>query len=666
MGNLFSVKAVKCFFLIVLLFIAHVRFITAQWVKQSPIPTGQEINDVCFINPDTGWIFGCNGTVLRTNNGGVSWIDQSIKSYSDVYVGLFLDSNLGWIALSGDYQDDNGKIYGTTNGGYTWNLQFLDNTCTIKDMSFINPDTGWALAYYRKFDPVPKYQNFFLKTIDGGDNWFVVDSLDESHFRSMDFINDTLGYIAGPGIPNLMKTVDGGMSWQAAQHASNAGLNDVFFTDILNGYSCGNNFYYTHNGGASWNFTYCYQANSVEMYDESNGWAFSINKVYKVSNGGLNVDYQFSVDKSFLADISVVDSANAYIVGKDVTIFATHDGATWQEISNGTHNDLCSVFFLNENDGWACGSGRTILSTHDGGKHWIFNEFNLSSNVITGIQFINHDTGWLVNGEIYRSIDGGLSWSQTSGLSYPVSDLYFLDAQLGWCAGPEGRLFKSMDGGITWEEKYSGTVNDLNAVYFIDESSGWIAEEGKVKKTTDGGETWQDIIPEGMIGASSLEDLCFIDQDTGYLCGSNYLLQTIDGGKTWISKPCFPAMHARAIFFTDKLKGWIVGEDGMIFHTENGGDGSVANPEDEPSPYIIFPNPSRNIFSVKYRLEVKADVEIGIYNLNGTKIIYNKETGLNPGNYSFDWDPALLPSGIYLCKIRIGEYSNTEKMVYIK
>jgi photosystem II stability/assembly factor-like uncharacterized protein len=279
----FSKNAITRISLIALSFNISYCFLQAQWIRQSPLPTDQNMTNVCFISPDTGWVFGYHGTVLRTNDGGNSWIDQSVPSNDEIYAGLFLDSDFGWIALSDDFKNNDGQIYGTTDGGYTWNLQFLDNTCAIRDLSFINQDTGWAMAYYRKYDPVTVYQNFFLKTTDGGNNWFVLDSIGQSYFQKMDFANDSIGYIAGAGMPNLMKTADGGMTWQASPHASYGALRDVFFTDVDNGYSCGNNFYYTHNSGASWNLTYCYYSNGVDMYDEAGGWTFSINKVYKVA-----------------------------------------------------------------------------------------------------------------------------------------------------------------------------------------------------------------------------------------------------------------------------------------------------------------------------------------------------------------------------------------------
>lgn len=693
--------------LTVLLIISLFYTLQAQWIKQSPLPTRQTITKVCFISPDTGWVFGFAGTIFRTNDGGETWIDQSSSSLADVNVGLFLDENLGWIGLSSDYFDNWGEIYRTTDGGYHWDIQFSDHTCAIRDLSFINQDTGWALAYHNGNNLARNDQNFFLKTTDGGENWFVLDSIEQFYFNNLDFINGSIGYIAGAGTPNLMKTVDGGMSWQAAPHASTAGLTDVFFTDNANGYSCGNNFYYTHNSGAGWNYAYCYHSYKVDMYDALNGWTISFDKVYKVTNGGGNVDYQFTFDKSVLADISVPDSANAVVAGRDVCIYSTGDGGeSWQEKSSGSSDIFNCAFFLNENDGWAGGEERNFLITHDGGKHWIYKKLD-SGYPVTDIQFIDPDTGFIVNGNILRSTDGGLSWSLTSGWTYPVSDLYFLNSQSGWCVGAEGRLFKTMNGGVGWEGEYSGTDKDLYAVYFVKENTGWIAGDGLVRKTTDGGQTWaesyvseaeflkiqffdesvgyiladqyylktytggeywQVIIPEGMSGPYSLEGLSFIDQDTGYLSGSNYLLKTTDGGDSWYSDPGLPAMDANAIFFINELKGWIVGDDGAIYETETGGSVSINDPAEgaHSSSINISPNPSGDRFKISYLLKSTADVEIRIYNLQGLRIFYFSEGRLNPGDYDYEWDPADLSPGIYLCTLRVGDQMLCEKLVYMK
>jgi hypothetical protein len=77
-------------------------------------------------------------------------------------------------------------------------------------LSFINPDTGWALAFCDRQYPTEIKKNFFLKTTDGGANWSLLDSIDQYGAVRMQFINDTLGYLACKYHPLLMKTTMAG------------------------------------------------------------------------------------------------------------------------------------------------------------------------------------------------------------------------------------------------------------------------------------------------------------------------------------------------------------------------------------------------------------------------------------------------------------------------
>jgi photosystem II stability/assembly factor-like uncharacterized protein len=100
----------KIFIVAILALVAFRSDLNSQWVKQSPIPTDKMLRDICFIKQDTGWVFGDAGSVFRTNDGGDTWIDQSIDTYFEVFQGVFLDSETGWIAVSSYQQDAWGHI----------------------------------------------------------------------------------------------------------------------------------------------------------------------------------------------------------------------------------------------------------------------------------------------------------------------------------------------------------------------------------------------------------------------------------------------------------------------------------------------------------------------------------------------------------------------------
>jgi hypothetical protein len=49
----------------------------AGWFWQNPKPTGNTLRSVCFIDTTIGYTVGDLGTLLKTTDGGVSWIDRN-------------------------------------------------------------------------------------------------------------------------------------------------------------------------------------------------------------------------------------------------------------------------------------------------------------------------------------------------------------------------------------------------------------------------------------------------------------------------------------------------------------------------------------------------------------------------------------------------------------
>ncbi len=70
--------------------------------------------DVTFINNDTGWVVGNNGTILITTNGATDWTEQLSGTTESLYSVYFTDVNRGWIV------GGNGTILYTNNGGVTF------------------------------------------------------------------------------------------------------------------------------------------------------------------------------------------------------------------------------------------------------------------------------------------------------------------------------------------------------------------------------------------------------------------------------------------------------------------------------------------------------------------------------------------------------------------
>lgn len=94
------------------------------------------------------------------------------------------------------------------------------------------------------------------------------------------------------------------------------------------------------------------------------------------------------------------------------------------------------------------------------------------------------------------------------------------------------------DDAKTWTQASSPTQMLLTNVFFIDDQLGWAgAHDTLILHTSDGGESWviqyEDPIPGGDIPKPIL-DILFTDKNTGYAVGAyGLLLKTVDGGKNW-------------------------------------------------------------------------------------------------------------------------------------
>ncbi|MBU0509838.1 hypothetical protein KKH27_13530 [bacterium] len=77
-------------------------FASAQnWQWQNPLPTGNYLSDVVFINENVGWIVGSSGTILHTTDGGASWTHQGSGTNSELTAIGFFDSQRGF-AVGGE------------------------------------------------------------------------------------------------------------------------------------------------------------------------------------------------------------------------------------------------------------------------------------------------------------------------------------------------------------------------------------------------------------------------------------------------------------------------------------------------------------------------------------------------------------------------------------
>jgi len=267
--------------------------------------------------------------------------------------------------------------------------------------------------------------------------------------------------------------------------------------------------------------------------------------------------------------------------GYDGTILKTINGGNiWTSQNIGTLDDIHSIFFIDSLIGWAVlyefapyRHGSVIHST-DGGESWNV-QFSIEGYTFHSIHFNDENNGWVVgsNGIAFHTINGGNTWLQQypntqGGWLWPV---FFIDNNIGWTAGdPLFGMFKSTDGGSTWISTSLPVVGIVYSIVFLDTQTGWLsAEQGQIAKSIDGGITWE-IVQSGT--SQHLRDIYFLDYNIGWSVGYNgTIIHSNDSGNSWEDQVSGTLSNLYSVQFVDDQVGWIVGDNGIILHTNNGG-----------------------------------------------------------------------------------------------
>jgi photosystem II stability/assembly factor-like uncharacterized protein len=172
---------------------------------------------------------------------------------------------------------------------------------------------------------------------------------------------------------------------------------------------------------------------------------------------------------------------------------------------------------------------------------------------------------------------------QTVPVSKPITGIKFLNTQTGWACtsntggGPnEAYILHTTDSGVNWFIQYSAPLITFNAICVIDANNilagGDSTSRAKFSKTTNGGLNWIDIqSPVNM----SIRDMVFLNKDSGYTC-SNVgpgadVRTTTNGGLNWIVRTNGIASQTQRIFFLNYTTGYCAANNTELYKTINAG-----------------------------------------------------------------------------------------------
>ena len=270
---------------------------------------------------------------------------------------------------------------------------------------------------------------------------------------------------------------------------------------------------------------------------------------------------------------------------------ASGQSGTWTRQPAGTMAWLRSVFFLDQNRGWAVGSKGTLLQTTDGGNTWK-PRGGSTDDIVRDIFFSDDKNGWMVcevnayqlktvdepRAYLMKTINGGDHWKRIEIKGFDIDAILvravFTRSGRGWVFGEAGAIYTTHDGGESWTKLRSPVRRLLLGGTFIDDDRGWIVGAGAtIIQTSDGGETWyQSLLPQ-VEKSVRFTAVSFVDNRKGWAVGSGgSIYRTLNGGRTWQRQESAIDVDLFDVKFVNAAEGWAVGAEGTIIHTTDGGE----------------------------------------------------------------------------------------------
>jgi photosystem II stability/assembly factor-like uncharacterized protein len=346
---------------------------------------------------------------------------------------------------------------------------------------------------------------------------------------------------------NVVRTADGGVTWQRIQpQGSGQRLWDVKYSDLNTAFFGGDNGAISRstNGGASW---------------------------ASIQSGGAGVTHKFDF----------VDARHAW-AGQDAgeIVYTVNGGRQWIRATVGgfdAFGKIMAVSFADTSMGWAGGSDAffggsngLVSRSSDGGKTWQV-QLVIPNFTFNGLEAIDPLTAFGVGGfdlvgggAVLRTLDGGSSWQDVSPVSAGFRDIFFLDSRTGWVAGSS--LYKTTNGGTSWTRQFGDDSTEFTSVSFTDSHNGWaVGFANLVLHTTDGGQTWiaQDI---GAPPLTAINGVTAVSPSTAWIAGWNgFIARTTNSGQTWRAEtiPGAENLDLEDAVFVDANTGWVGGNIGI-------------------------------------------------------------------------------------------------------
>lgn len=331
---------------------------------------------------------------------------------------------------------------------------------------------------------------------NGFSQWNVVFNHPD-HESAISVLNENTIVVTSDDSGKIHRSIDGGETWTFFQTSYNEGFVDVDFPSSQVGYVCGGSSFGAEteyimksiDGGSTWNTVFSntngdpffYYFTKLNFLNNDTGFVAPMNgPLFRTLDGGNSFEQLAPIVPNLLAITSIEVNSNSelFVCAKlsegpglfSFSIYKSVDlGNSWVLVHSLEENGVSTIFFYDENRGYAVGDNGMFLSTNNAGMTW--NEVFLSPFTdMTALDFTTPEIGYINNaGSISKTVNGGQSWElQNISPLTIIRHIEFANDTIGYALGDLG-IYKTTNGGDLLGLSDNSFLFDLFPNPFTDE-----------------------------------------------------------------------------------------------------------------------------------------------------------------------------------------------------
>ncbi len=218
--------------------------------------------------------------------------------------------------------------------------------------------------------------------------------------------------------------------------------------------------------------------------------------------------------ESLLLDVQKLQGGRLVAAGeRGHVLYSDDNGNSWVQADVPVIVNIISIYFVNENTGWAVGHDGIVLKSIDGGKSWSrqFDGFMANEQTLVQrqelVEKLEAELESASESEL-EDVEYALEEAQFAmedaqfdiegGSTKPFLDVWFKDENVGFVVGAYGQIIKTVDGGESWTSIADELENPdrfhLNAIKSIQPGHLVIVgEAGLIIRSKDNGLNWETL-----------------------------------------------------------------------------------------------------------------------------------------------------------------------------